>query len=122
MPKEFGRGEIAGRRQFADRLLAGVDEVGVFLALIGERSHAEHAVLALQADVDAVGDVVRDQRRNADAEIDVVAVAQLLGGAGSHLFAGPGHGALLLNLLIMRGGARAGVAELDALVGRCRPR
>src|SRR6266536_4178534 len=87
----IGAGEIAGRRQFGDRLLAGVDEVGVFLALIRERPHAEHAVLALQADVDAGRDVVGDQRRNADAEIDVVAVAQFLGGARRHLFAGPGH-------------------------------
>src|SRR5258708_2378531 len=87
----FGRREIAGRRQFAHRLLAGVDEVGVFLALVGKRSHAEHAVLALKINVDAVGDIVRHQRRDTDAEIDVIAVAQLLGGARRHLFAGPGH-------------------------------
>ena len=41
--------------------------------------------------VDAVGNIVRDQRRNADAEIDVKAVAQFLRGARGHLFAGPGH-------------------------------
>src|ERR1700693_540514 len=87
----FGAGEIAGRRQFAHRLLAGVDQVGVFLALVRKRAHAEHAVLALHADFDAVGDVVRHQRRDADAEIDVIAVAQFLGGARGHLFAGPGH-------------------------------
>src|ERR1700757_4324788 len=87
----IGRGEIAGGRQFADRLLAGIDEVGVDLVLIGERPHAEHAVLALQVHVDAGRDVVRDQRRDADAEIDVKTVLQLLGGAGGHLFAGPGH-------------------------------
>src|SRR5262249_61658033 len=51
----------------------------------------EHAVLALQVHVDAVGDVVGDQRRDADAEIDVIAVAQFLGGARCHLFTGPGH-------------------------------
>src|SRR5216683_1448005 len=93
----IGRGEIARRRQFAHGLLAGVDEVGVFLALIRERPHAEHAVLALQLHVDAVGDVVRHQGRNADTEIDVIAVLQLLRGARRHLFAGPGHGALLLS-------------------------
>jgi hypothetical protein len=92
----FGRGEITGRRQLAHRLLAGVDEIGVFFALIGERAHAEHAILALQADVDAGGDVVRNQRRDANAEIDVIAVAQLLGGTSGHLFTGPGHGAFLL--------------------------
>ena len=32
-------------------------------------------------------DVVRDQRRHADAEVDVEAVAQLLGGALGDLFA-----------------------------------
>ena len=39
--------EIARRRQLGDGLLAGVDQIGVFLALERERAHAEHAVLAL---------------------------------------------------------------------------
>ena len=86
-----GRGEVAGGRQLRDSLLAGVDQVRIFIALEGEGAHAEHAVLALQLHVDAVRDEVRHQRRNADAELDVVAVAQLLGGAGGHLFAGPSH-------------------------------
>ena len=34
------------------------------------------------------GDVVGDQRRHADAEVDVEAVAQLLGGAHGDLLAG----------------------------------
>jgi hypothetical protein len=38
-----------------DGLLAGVDEVGVDLVLGGERPDAEHAVLALQHDLDAGG-------------------------------------------------------------------
>src|SRR4029077_12004950 len=89
--ERIGRGEIAGRRQFAHRLLAGVDEIGIFLALVGERPHPEHAVLALQLNVHAFGNIVGDQRRNTDAEIDIVAVAQLLRGTRGHLFAGPGH-------------------------------
>src|SRR5947199_6859144 len=87
----IGRGEIAGGRQFAHRLLAGIDQVGIFLALVRERAHAKHAVLALQHDVHSVRNVVRDQRRNADAEIDVIAVAQFLCRARGHLIAGPGH-------------------------------
>ncbi len=87
----FGGREIAGRRQFAHRLLAGVDEVGVFLALVRKRSHAQHAVLALKIHVDAIRNIVRHQRRNADAKIDVIAVAQFLRGTRCHLFAGPGH-------------------------------
>src|SRR5262249_4215976 len=75
----------------AHRLLAGVDEVGILLAFVGERPHAEHAVLALQVHLDTVGDIVRNQRRDADAEVDVIAVAQLLRGARGHLFGGPGH-------------------------------
>jgi hypothetical protein len=46
--ERIGAGEIAGRRQLRDGLLAGVDEVGILLALERERAHAEHAVLALQ--------------------------------------------------------------------------
>ena len=64
---------------------------GILLALVGERAEAEHAVLALQLHAHAGRDVVRHQRRDADAEIDVEAVAQLLGGAFGHLIAGPGH-------------------------------
>src|SRR3954465_15203570 len=87
----IGGGEIAGGRQFADGLLAGIDQVGVFLALVGEWPHAEHAVLALQHDVHSVRNVVRHQRRDPDAEIDVIAVAQFLGRARGHLIAGPRH-------------------------------
>ena len=47
---------VAGKRR--DGLLAGVDEVGIDLALGRERAHAEHAVLALQRHVHALGDVV----------------------------------------------------------------
>ena len=56
-----------------------------------EGPHAEHAVLRLQRHVDVVGDVVRDQRRDADPEVHVHAVLELLGGAGGHLVAVPGH-------------------------------
>src|SRR4051812_990982 len=86
-----GAGEIAGGRQFAHCLLAGVDQVGVFLALIGKRAHAEHAVFALQDNVHPVRDVVRHQGWNPDAEVDVVSIAQFLCRARGHLIAGPGH-------------------------------
>ena len=81
------------------------------LVLGRERAHAEHAVLGLQRHVDAVGDVVRDQRRDADAEVHVHAVLELLGGAGGHLVAVPGHVSILLQA------ARDG-ALLDALLVR----
>ena len=42
---------------------------------VGYGPDAEHAVLRVQRDVDAGRDVVGDQRRHADAEVDVVAVA-----------------------------------------------
>jgi hypothetical protein len=48
MAKLNRRREIARRRQLGDGLLAGIDEIGILLALIGEGAHAEHAVLALQ--------------------------------------------------------------------------
>ena len=62
--------------------------------LIGKRADAEHAVLTLQGHVHAGGHGVGHQGRNADAQVHIEAVAQLRGGAGGHLLAGPGHQAV----------------------------
>src|SRR5215467_5846490 len=86
-----GGREIAGRRDLGDRLFAGIDEIGVLLAFVRERTEAEHAIFALQLHSHPRRDVIRNQRRDADTEIDVEAVAQLLGGAFGHLLACPGH-------------------------------
>ena len=76
-------------RQFADGLLAGIDQVGVFLAFEREGADAEHAVFALQRDRDVFGNVVSHQGRDADAEVDVEAILQLLRHPGGHLVAAP---------------------------------
>ena len=52
-------------------LLAGVDEILVFLTGSGLWPDAEHAVLAVQDDLAPLGQVLGDQRGQADAEIDV---------------------------------------------------
>src|SRR5690606_12164836 len=56
-----------------------------------ERANAQQAVLRLQPHVHALGDVVGDQGRQADAEVHVGAVGQFAGGAGGHFVTGPGH-------------------------------
>ena len=58
--------------------LPGVDQIGVFLAFIRIRAHSQNAVLALQRHRDVGRHVVWHQRRQPDAEIDVLSVAQLL--------------------------------------------
>ena len=70
-----------------DRFLAGVDEIGIDLVLGRKRSDAEQPVLGVQRDVDARRNVVGDQRRHADAEVDVVAVFQLARDARDDAFA-----------------------------------
>src|SRR6185436_10870244 len=105
-----GAGEEARAGDRRDGLLAGVDEIRIDLALGRERADAEQAVLRLQGDVDAGRDVVGDERRDADPQIDVEAVAQLLRRALRHqladrriLLAGrPGEGAELDALLELR--------------------
>src|SRR3977135_833881 len=87
----IGGGEIAGGGDLGDGLLSRIDEVGILLALVGEGPEAEHAVLALELHAHAVRYVIRHQGRDADAEIDIETVAQLLGGARGHLVATPGH-------------------------------
>ena len=71
-----------------------------------------------------VGNVVRHQRRDADAEIDVKAVAQFLGGALGHLIAGPGHQTSSPFLPAGWVGALADGALLDVLLafGTCTMR
>jgi hypothetical protein len=55
------------------------------------RADAEHAVFRLQDDFDPRGDVVGDQGGEADAEVDVEAVAELAGySADDALAAGGG--------------------------------
>lgn len=89
--KAVRTGEIAGGRQFGDGLLAGIDEIGIFLSLIGERSHAEHTVLALKLNAHAGRDIIGDKGGNTDAKIDVKTVLQFLCGPFGHLIACPGH-------------------------------
>ena len=74
---------------------------------VRERPDAEQAVLRLQGHVHPFGNVIGDQRRDADAEIDVVAFAQLLGGAFRQQIADGGS-------CLRDGGALHG-AELDPL-------
>src|SRR3546814_10261758 len=63
-------------------------QVRIDLIVIGKGPDAQHPVLGLERDRHPLWNIVRDQRRDADAEIDVIAVAELLGGAGGHLIAG----------------------------------
>ncbi len=86
-----GAGEEAGLRQGRDRLLAGIDQVRVHLVVIGEGTNAQHAVLALQGHADPRGNGVGHQGRDADAQIHIKAVAQLLGRARGHLLTIPRH-------------------------------
>ncbi len=90
------RGTAAG----GDGLLAGVDHVGIDGAFSGEFAHAEQAVFRLQHHIHVGGYVVGHQGRNADAQVDVVAVLQFTGDALRHLFAGQCHGQDLFVVLV----------------------
>ncbi len=79
-------------RQLADRLLAGVDQIGIDLVVIGERPDAEHPVLALQRDGHLGRHMIGDQGGDADAEVDVEAVLQLFCRSRGHLVPGPALG------------------------------
>src|SRR3546814_6133774 len=74
---------------------------------------AEHAVFGLQRDIDAVGDVVGDQRRDTDPKVDIISVAQFLRGARGHLVAGPGH-QFALPLVVVDTGAGTGLGAVSA--------
>src|SRR5207253_4234173 len=79
--------EIGAARKQRHRLLAGVDQVFVFFPRCGFGADAENAVLAVQDDLAALGQVIRDQGRQADAEIDVRAFRNIARYARRHLIA-----------------------------------
>ena len=71
--------------------LPALIEIRVLIAFMGKRADPQHAILALQRHMDAGGDVIGHQGRDADAQIDIIAVPQFPRSAGRHLFARPGH-------------------------------
>ena len=79
--KRIGAGEIGRAGNRRDRLFASVDQVGVHFVFGRKRADAEKAILGLQCDVHAFGNVIGHQRWDADAQIDVITVAQFLRGA-----------------------------------------
>src|SRR5216683_3865198 len=85
--KGIGGGKITGAGKLGDGFLARIDEIGVNFRFERIRANAEHAVFGLQNDFDSLGDVIRNQRGHADAEIDVEAVPQFLRDAASDAFA-----------------------------------
>ena len=70
----IGRSEIAGRRQLADRLFASIDQVRIDFIGVGKGPDTQHAIFRLQRDFDPIRDMVRDQRRDADSQIHIIAV------------------------------------------------
>src|SRR5260370_27864018 len=85
--------------EFGDGSRSGVTEVGVDFGFQWVRTNAKHSVFGLQNHVHPFGNVVGDKRGHADAEIDVVAVAQLkrdtAGDAFAFLLFRPNHSLIL---------------------------
>ena len=72
----------------AHEFLAGIDDVGVVRSIRGRIGHADNAILAVQDDLTIRRQVLRDQRRHADAEIDVGAVGNVARDELGDLYAG----------------------------------
>src|SRR5579883_1513625 len=102
--KEHAAGHEGGQA------LAGIDEILVLLTRLGRGSHAEDAVLAVEHDLAVPRNEIRDHRRQADPEIDVSAVGDVLRGTPCHLAAGQGlHRGLLSHTTTMRSTKMPGV-------------
>src|SRR6185312_1065753 len=90
--------------------LAGIDQVLVLLAGLRRRPHAEDAVLAMEHDLAVGGDEIRHHGGEADAEIDISAVGNVLRGAPRHLATGQRlHGSLLSHTTTTRSTKMPGV-------------
>src|SRR5690606_436210 len=83
--KRIGVMEERASGQQCDRLLAGVDEVPVFLSFGRRRAHADDTVFRVQHDLAPFRQVVAHLGGQADAQIDDTAFGDVLGHAGRHL-------------------------------------
>jgi hypothetical protein len=102
--------KIAEPAMRGHRLLAGVDEVGIHFASVGNGPMPSRP-FSLCSHTSMPGHVVGHQRGQADAEVHVEAVGEFPGRARGHLVAGPGHGLLHSFSVIVRFSMRfSGVA------------
>ena len=76
--ERIGTRKIAAARYFRHRLLASVDQVRVIFAFVRIWPDAEHAVFGLHDYLDAFRKIIRNQRGDSNAQVDVVAVAHFL--------------------------------------------
>ena len=77
--ERHGAVERAGAGQCRDRTAARVGQRGMRHAFFGRRAGADQSILGLEENMHAVRQIVRDQRRNPDAEIDEHARSKLPG-------------------------------------------
>src|SRR5215471_14616373 len=85
--ERIGARKVTCSRHFGYGLFAGVDKVWVFLPFHRVRSDSEHAVFALQHDLDSLGNVVGDERRHADTQVHIESIAQFARNAFHDAFA-----------------------------------
>ena len=95
--KAGGTIEIGRLRKLADRLFTGIDQVWIFLACIGKGADAEQAVFGLQRHFNAIGNMIGNERGDANAQIDIIAILQLARRPGGHVVTCPGHYAASLS-------------------------
>src|SRR4029077_6854134 len=75
--ERFRTRKIRTAGNLRDGFFSRIDQVRVLFTLVRIRSNAEHAVFGLRADFSAGRQIVWDKCGQADAEVHVVAVAQL---------------------------------------------
>lgn len=82
--------EDGGAGVQGDGFLARVDQIGILFAGLGVGAQAQDAVLGLEDDFDAFGEVGGGDQGDTDTEVDVHAVLQFLGGTLDDAFATSG--------------------------------
>src|SRR5262249_32158261 len=85
--ERIGAGEIRSAWHLGHGFFARIDQVSIFLPFDRIRANTEHAVLALQHHMNPGWDIIGDQCRHANTEIDIEAITQLAGNALDDAFA-----------------------------------
>src|ERR1700733_4780355 len=85
--ERIGARKIRSPRHLADRFLARIDQVWIFLPFHRIRPNSEHPILRLKRHLDPARHMIRNQRRHANPKVHIEPIAQFARNPPDNAFA-----------------------------------